>query len=121
MENKTPIEQIKEFIEDELAKRGYHAPLTRFEVASMSNNNKREVLKITSEDFNTIPVLFKRLYVYNFSGSIKVEGNLTKLWIPVHVGWENFNGGHNATSLFTAYATCVTDEKYSRVQFEVGQ
>lgn len=97
------LNKIKEFIEKELLKRGFTAPITLIE-----KDNK---LILLSEKFQTTPVLFSTINLCEFSSGVKlvphkeyyggdVEEKIKRFWIQVYVYYEHFGGGYNTTSLF---------------------
>lgn len=114
--SKNHIAKIKSSIQTELLKRGFFTPI------SLSYNDKYNHLVISSEKFQTVPVIFKSIQIDNFGGSIKVldvvipnqplnviaEYNSREveteqelqIWIPVHVSYKHFDGGQNGCSLF---------------------
>lgn len=85
---------IKEKIQIELLKRGITAPIKTIEY----ENNK---LKVVTEDFQTNPVIFKRLWVQTWNSFIdKIDNNIT-LFISLNYRYEHFNGGSNGCDLFS--------------------
>jgi hypothetical protein len=98
------VELIKERIQDELTKRGIHAPITTFEV-----QNTRKITLKTAE-FQTIPVIYKKLWVKSFSTNIEKVETTEKvkehyqIYISLHYSYEHFGGGRNSCGLF--YFTC---------------
>lgn len=105
------LDAISDRIHTELVKRGFHTPIT---VTPELNRHKTALtLKITSEPFQTTPVLFKSVEIISFgSGVAKREGDregMLRIYISVHVAWTSFSGGTNATELFTF--TCCTSEE----------
>lgn len=99
--------QIKDFIQTELLKRGFLAKIVRFEEVSGRYEPR---LEFETESFQTTPVIFKSIKVENFSSSITkeegVDGSiLYRIWISVHVSYETFEGGSNGTKLFAVFGT----------------
>lgn len=93
------VDNLKELLRDELLKRGINVALTA--------TSSKDKVTISSSDFQTTPVLYKRLY-------IKTTGVITKeevdkggssfirysLPLRVYARVETFNGGTNGIELF---------------------
>jgi len=105
------MDKIKSAIQTELLKRGFLTPI------NIVFNEKRKLLEIHSESFQTVPVIFKSIKIDNFGGSIIIDNTLPKyvssnneieveteqelqIWIPIHVSYKHFDGGQNGCSLF---------------------
>ncbi len=123
MLNGKHLELIKDTIQTELLKRGFHAPIT---VTEQVDKNPRVL--VTSENFQTTPVLFKNIKIVNFSGNIEeVEQDFTginnkketktiiKFWIPVQVRYEHFDLGGNGSRLFNLEGFVFRDEDSDRI------
>lgn len=96
------INSIRNFIQTELTKRGYHTPITVRETASKNDSNR---IELTSGYFQTTPVIFKTLQIRNFSTHVteveKDEAVEIYMFIGVNICWESFGGGTNNTELFS--------------------
>jgi len=103
------IEAIKEAIRIELLKRGFTAPITLVE----REDDSYPLLKLRSEPFQTVPVIFKEMNIMNFGGNIEkikkthknfknedVEVEGVSFVVPVSVGYTHFDLGSNSSSLF---------------------
>ena len=101
------LSEIKEFIDNELIKRGF--PILS-KIEEIEGNYP--FIKISSEPFNTTPVIMKSIMVTSHNGSIKVLDNGDiEFWIPVQVSYSHFNGGTNGTSLFNVSSTIENTNK----------
>jgi hypothetical protein len=100
------VELIKERIQEELTKRGIHAPITTFEEYENTHSICERKIKLKTAEFQTIPVIFKKLRVESFSTNIeKVEttekvGAHYHVYISLHYSYEHFGGGTNGCVLF---------------------
>ncbi len=103
------LDTIKQTISVELLKRGFLSPITITEEVG-----RYPLIKVVSESFQTTPVIMKSLKISNSNGNIqeetktrqkhngdKFEETIYKIWIPVHVDYEHFDGGSNGCNLFT--------------------
>lgn len=97
------LKQIKKFVKIELLKRGINV-----EVRIKQNDNKR--ICIETDDFQTIPCLFKKLCINNnfishvYEITKKGKDKEIEYWdffTELHVNWEYFNGGTNGTKLMS--------------------
>lgn len=97
---------IKEFISNELCKRGFHAKIETFDIV-------KDRIQFETENFQTTPVIFKEINIGNFGGGIGrgtlytitgkgevVTDDVLNVWIPVHVSYTHFDGGTNGSNLF---------------------
>lgn len=87
---------VKEAIQDELLRRGITAKIVKCEESDLG-------VAIMTDSFQTFPVMFKEVYVYNhlsrFSRMLdKVEG-ATELYIGLSFRYISFSGGSNGTDL----------------------
>lgn len=106
------LDQVKDFISVELLKRGYTANIISFK-------EKDGGIIFHTESFQTTPVLFKNLYISNFSTGINKDPRLSEeyevevfsLWIQVSVRYENFTGGTNGTNLFDVRGSFVKNAR----------
>lgn len=116
------LDKIHDFIQMEMLKRGYSAKIISFKEVEGKLESR---IEFQTEDFQTAPVMFKRLYISNFSSSIQKHVEFSEeynidcyqVWIQVSVRYENFSGGSNGTNLFSVTGTVVKDEDpnhYSR-------
>jgi hypothetical protein len=108
--NKEQLEQIQNFIQDELLKRGFQAPI--IEIKEIEDKR----IEFHTANFQTTPVLFKSLQISNFNSSFSTEkvNNMTldTFWIRVSVRYEHFNGGSNGVDLFAVTGTLSGDRVY---------
>lgn len=85
-------------IKNELTKRGFHAPFT----LKIEKNR----IKIESEPFQTVPVIFKELRIIVFGSNVKEnESNhdIKEFWVDIDVSFTLFNSGTNGASLFGVF------------------
>lgn len=93
------IDNLKELLRDELLKRGINVNLTV--------TSKGDKITISSSDFQTTPVLYKRLYITTTGVVTKEEvdkggSSFIRYSLPlrVHAKVETFGGGTNGIELF---------------------
>ena len=109
------ISVIKETIQTELLKRGITAPIIKIE-EHIRNGTHR--IELQTEPFQTYPVIFKKLWVDNFSTSINIKKyeetdvEYYKVWISVYCSYEHFNGGSNGCKLFDFLCDISLNNKY---------
>lgn len=93
------IEEIKNFIQLELLKRGFTAPIKEF-------YEKENRLYFKTENFQTSPVLFENIRIENFSTHISAPFQhetgvqVRKVFICVHTFYNHFDGGTNTCNIF---------------------
>jgi hypothetical protein len=88
-------EFVKEAIQDELLKRGITARINRFE-------EKNERLELETEPFQTYPVMFKKIHVYNHLSGFTFSNpdkNVIELYIGLSFRYTLFSGGSNGSDL----------------------
>lgn len=111
MLSENTLEQIQDKIQVELLKRGFFAPV------KVEFCNKHKNVKVTSENFQTIPVLFKSISIINFGGYIKeVEESKNKsleIRIPVVAQCEHFDMGNNYAEIFAFKCIVIGENVYS--------
>lgn len=102
-------QEIQEFIQTELLKRGFHAPITALQEKTINHNTG---LYFESAPFQTTPVLFKSIKIINFANSILDEEPIgenssyvpdlmiRRVYIQVYVEYKHFDGGSNGSKLF---------------------
>jgi hypothetical protein len=100
-------DELQSFIQNELLKRGYTAPIINFEEVEGRRGDHR--IEFHTANFQTTPVIFKEIRVENFSSSLH-EAELeihtgekvmiTKFWITVHNSYMHFEGGTNGCKIF---------------------
>ena len=121
--NQNQMNKLKDFIQDELLKRGFTAKISYFGEVSDKNGSKFEFI---TEEFQTTPVIFKSIFISNFSSSITEEEierpdgskiTVHKVWISVHVSYKHFGGGSNGCNLFDVAATMYEDDIFD---FQIG-
>ena len=93
------LEQIAELIRIELLKRGFVVDVT-------CTPTKDDRFKVKTSTFQTTPVLFKEVWIENWSVFVVDRENdkgakYTDYTVSMSVFYEVFNGGHNSTRLFT--------------------
>lgn len=91
-------EQISEIIRLELLKRGFNV--------NVNCTEKGKSFKVKTSSFQTIPVLFKEIFIESNSVHIEEkESNngvkYTEYRIKMSVHYEHFDGGENGCNLFT--------------------
>lgn len=106
------LEAIKEAIQLELLKRGVTAPIVTME-ETIGRNSSSHYINFSTAYFQTVPVMFKKLAVTNFSTSAnkqpksvldpKLAGEFIAVWISVHFSYESFGGGSNGTEIFNIW------------------
>jgi len=97
--NEVHLEAIKEAIQIELLKRGFTAPIISIEEKVSRTNRHR--ISFHTENFQTVPVLFKTIQVNEFSSEIfSSEKDVVEFYIGVHVSYTHFDLGSNSSSLF---------------------
>lgn len=105
------LDQIQDKIKVELLKRSFFAPV------KVEYCNKHKNVKVTSEKFQTTPVLFKSIEIINFGGSIKeVEESKNKsleIRIPVVAQCEHFDMGNNYAEIFAFKCIVIGENVYS--------
>lgn len=106
--DKDVLAEIQGHIQTELTRRGYHAPVT------LTQEGDKNRLYLTSEPFQTTPVIFRELRISEFGATARKEtvekdkDEVTAVYIGVNVRWKHFDGGENGTRLFTF--TCWTND-----------
>lgn len=107
------IKVVEEIISDELLKRGF------FVNVMVEEDVKNKMLKITSSTFQTVPVLFKKLYIEGW-GKIRSEEfegrrESTVIRHSVYLSFdarvETFSSGCNGIELFGLWLTWFNDDK----------
>jgi ribosomal protein S8 len=95
------VENIRVEIAKQLLKRGFTASITLGGVKQGRENELR--LKLTSEPFNTVPVIMEEIKISDFGSGIyadKDDPSWLHVWVRVSVAYKHFDGGTNGTSLF---------------------
>ena len=103
--------EIQEFIQTELLKRGFTAKIISFKEVAYRNNIK--AFQFKTENFQTIPILFKEVNISNFNGIInetKKDSEVYDFSITVNCNYSLFLGGSNGTELFRIYG-CIKKGK----------
>jgi hypothetical protein len=112
------IQSLKNVVQDELTKRGFHVKIDLKEEEKKSGEYG---VTLTSEDFQTTPVLFKKLNIQDFGSSVREiphkeeyggdkEDLIIKVWISVNIRLKTFDGGWNFTSLFNFQGVCFGED-----------
>lgn len=107
------LNKIKEFVQDELTKRGFHAKIKSFE----EKTDTRQYIAFETEEFQTVPVIFKSIIVSCFScGFTKKELGENKktfdeFYISVNVFYEHFDGRSNGCDLFRVDGVLINDDQ----------
>lgn len=92
---------IKEQIEEQLTKRCIFVKVIRTEEAVLPNG--RRAFNFETEKFQTVPVIFKSVYVKSFSSDFVQEDEDTELKtlnINANFSYYYFEGGKNMSDLF---------------------
>jgi hypothetical protein len=105
----TTMDRISESIRIALLQRGFTAPLT---ITQDVNRSKEPCIKVKSEPFQTVPVIFKSIWIDDFGSSIRPLTDENKepvpdmlsVWVCVHVSYEHFPNGSNGCAVF--HYTC---------------
>ena len=76
--------------------------------AKLSVNTKKDYrgsdyLAIESEEFQTMPVMFKKVYLTGTIAVTDEKEDSTIISIRLHYNWHSFGGGSNGTELGVAY------------------
>lgn len=113
------LNAIKEFIQVELLKRSITAPIIKIEEESSKSHS--HYIKFNTTEFQTTPVIFKKLQVNDFGSSVvrslrselnpEAEGEYISVWISVHYSYESFSGGTNGTELFNIWFNVFGENK----------
>lgn len=108
------IELIKENIQTELLKRGITAQIIKLEEYE-HNRSRAHYINLRTENFQTTPIIFKRLWVEAFGTAITKRTNeegkeYYSVWICVHYSYEHFGGGTNGCELFDFTCSIVQDK-----------
>jgi hypothetical protein len=97
-------DQLESFIQTELLKRGFQAPI---EELREKHNRSQIGIEFHTPDFQTTPVLFRKLHITSGNSSIRATERTTSdgtviynLWVSVNVRYMVFDGGSNGTKLF---------------------
>lgn len=97
---------LQDYIQTELLKRGFTAKINSFEETVSRGSN---YIEFRTEDFQTVPVIFKNIHVGSFSTSVKEETitredkttfEVISVWITVHTRTMTFSNGGNGSELF---------------------
>lgn len=103
---------IKNEIQTELLKRGITAQIVEFKEYIRNNMHR---IELKTEPFQTSPIMFKKLWIENFSNGVYIEKDKETgyeyyhLWISVHYSYEHFNGGFNGCKLFDFFCNISLD------------
>ena len=102
--NQEQREEVKEFVREKLETCGIHAKITSFE-------EDYHKIVFETEDFRTIPMLHKRMYVSNSFSSIIEEGHgKHKFNIGIKANYETFNRGFDQCYMFNVTGI-ISDDK----------
>ena len=96
---------LQEKIQTELLKRGFLAPITNFQETVARSSR---YLEFITEPFQTVPVLFQKIFISTFSSNLREEFvenengkfRVLKFWMTVSARYENFGGGTNGSQIF---------------------
>lgn len=112
--------KIKETIQVELLKRGVTAPIVTMK--ETIGRGGSHYIEFQTTEFQTVPVMFKRVQVNNFSTSVSkrpiselqngLNGEYVKIWITVHFSYESFSGGSNGTEMFSIWFNVFGKTEY---------
>lgn len=108
------LNDIKDLIQDELTKRGFHAQI----VICNETESRRggTYVEIESLPFQTTPVLFKEIKINNFGSWISEpnDDGCIEVQIEIHISYNVFGGGTNGTSLFSFRCEIYNDRIINR-------
>jgi hypothetical protein len=119
------LDSFKERVSEELTKRGFHVTLEVNEERCKYDGESKII--ITSNNFQTVPVLFKKLAIVNFNTSVKKQpineifgdgdGDCFVVDVGVYVGYEHFDVGSNCSQLFHIHCVFMgTNERLFKVK-----
>lgn len=108
-------------IAEQLTRRGFHAPLS---IGVGYRRDQEPYIKLESEPFQTVPVIFKEIRICQFSSTLAQdtspdavtarETDSTRdywsVWIDVHVAYEHFPNGSNGCTLFNFHCSFKAGE-----------
>lgn len=106
------LNSLIETVSDELLKRGFKVKLN---IQKILPDGK---IKIVSDDFQTTPVLYKRIYI-EAAGQIKSEEQKNSLGkdivrhsisFALYAKVESFSGGSNGINLFPLTLVCFNND-----------
>lgn len=102
--------EIKDFIQDELLKRGIHAKIIKCGLKEIRGNQYPD---LETEEFQTTPVIFKSLKVGSFNSSMTEEKEedtpYTYIWMRINYLYTHFGGGSNGCDLFDFSCKVIKD------------
>ena len=101
-------QSIIDAVQTELVKRGFNAKLSaEFKTA----RDFSQFLEITSEPFNTVPVIMKEIKITGRISASTEEGNaVIKIAGRIGVEYSHFGGGRNGTELFNIRMSAFTND-----------
>lgn len=115
--SESQLEKVKSFIQVELLKRGFLAPITTFK--EVEGRYEKHYFELETESFQTVPVIFQEIRISNFSTGIGDEEvrvvskvRVRPIWISVHVSYKHFDGGSNGCKLFDVIGLAQMDSNY---------
>lgn len=112
------LEIIKDNIQIELTKRCITASIIKIEEVPVKMNNSSTRIELKTEKFQTVPVIFKELWLesYNSSVSLLEDNSSVEVWLGIYYSYKHFNGGSNGCKLFTLNCQCFDVDEVSDIK-----
>jgi len=114
------LSEIRELIQTELKKRSIHAKIIKF---NQVENNGKYSIELETEEFQSQPVMFDSIKIYNFGSSIKeievssvdddtiIKRKCLGVYISLSYFFRLFTHGSNGVHLFTFQCRVYKSEK----------
>ena len=122
------LEAIKEILQLEILKRGIHAPIVNM-YEGISEKTSKHYLKFETSEFQTIPVMFKKLKIKEFNSSVQsslkrnldpsLEGDYISVWFSVNFSYETFDCSSNCVSMFSIRFNVFNEYKFGVELYEI--
>lgn len=126
--SKDNLEAIKEILQLEILKRGINAPIIDI-FESISEKTSKHYLKFETSEFQTIPVMFKKLKIKEFGSSVQLslksnidqslEGDYISVWLSVNFLYETFECSSNYVSMFSIRFNVFNEYKFGVELYEI--
>ena len=126
--SKDNLEAIKEILQLEILKRGINAPIIDI-FESISEKTSKHYLKFETSEFQTIPVMFKKLKIKEFGSSVQLslksnidqslEGDYISVWLSVNFLYETFECSSNYVSMFSIRFNVFNEYKFGVKLYEI--
>lgn len=113
------LDVIAESIQTALQRRGFHAAI---KLATSIGRDGRLRFDLTSDPFQTVPVLYKTISLINFGGSVtqnKDNEKILDVWLPVSATYDHFDGSGNSCEVMTYF--CKIDAETGHVFGETSR